>query len=134
MALILNRDEVASVLDMKDVIDAVEQSFRELAQGTAEMPLRPTIRIAQPPGVINVMPGYLATMGALGVKLVSSYPENPSKFNLSTVQATILYTDHRTGQLLAVMEGGYITAVRTGAASGVATKYLARRNSSGVGL
>src|SRR5215467_3362715 len=114
---------------MKDAIDAVEESFKNLARGEADMPLRPTIRVAQPPGVVNVMPAYLGTMGALGVKLVSSYPENPGKHNLPTVQATILYSDHKTGELLAVMEGGYITAVRTGAASGVASKYLARRNS-----
>ena len=128
MALILNREEVASLLTMKDAIEAVEESFRDLAQGNADMPLRPTIRVSQPPGVVNVMPAYLGRMGALGVKLVSSYPENPGKFNLPTVQATILYSDHRTGELLAVMDGGYITAVRTGAASGVATQYLARRD------
>ena len=134
MALILSREDVASVLTMKDAIDAVEESFKNLARGEADMPLRPTIRVAQPPGVVNVMPAYLGPMGALGVKLVSSYPENPGKHNLPTVQATILYSDYRTGELLAVMEGGYITAVRTGAASGVATKYLARRDSRIVGV
>jgi alanine dehydrogenase len=134
LALILTREDVVSVLTMKDAIDAVEESFRDLAQGNADMPLRPTIRVSQPPGVVNVMPAYLGKMGALGVKLVSSYPENPAKFSLPTVQATILYSDHRTGALLAVMEGGYITAVRTGAASGVATKYLARRDSRIAGV
>jgi ornithine cyclodeaminase/alanine dehydrogenase len=134
LALILNREEVASILTMKDTIEAVEQAFRDLAEGKAEMPLRSTIRIAQPPGVINVMPAYLGTMGALGMKLVSSYPENPGKFKMPTVQATILYSDHKTGRLLAVMEGGYITAVRTGAASGVATKYLARRDTATAGV
>jgi ornithine cyclodeaminase/alanine dehydrogenase len=134
LALILNREEVASVLTMKDTIDAVEQSFRDLAEGKAEMPLRPTIRVAQPPGLINVMPAYLGTLGALGMKLVSSYPENPSKHQMPTVQATILYSDCRTGKLLAVMEGGYITAMRTGAASGVATKYMARRNAATAGV
>jgi hypothetical protein len=79
------------------------------------------------------MPAYLATMGALGVKLVSSYPENPGKFNLSTVQATILYSDHRTGKLLAIMEGGYITAVRTGAVSGVATNTSLARTAAASG-
>lgn len=134
MALILNREEVASVLTMKDTIEAVEQAFRDLAQGKAEMPVRPTIRVPDPPGVINVMPAYLATMGALGMKLVSGYPQNPSKFDMPTIQATILYSDCRTGKLLAIMEGGYITAVRTGAASGVATKYMARAESATVGV
>ncbi|HEY1371318.1 MAG TPA: ornithine cyclodeaminase family protein [Candidatus Binatia bacterium] len=134
MALILNREEVASVLTMKDTIDAVEQAFRDLAEGKAEMPVRPTIRVPDPPGVINVMPAYLGTMGALGMKLVSGYPQNPSKFDMPTIQATILYSDCRTGKLLAIMEGGYITAVRTGAASGVATKYMARKESATVGV
>lgn len=134
MALILNREEVASVLTMKDTIEAVEQAFRDLAEGKAEMPLRSTIRVAEPPGLINVMPAYLGTLGALGMKLVSSYPENPGKHRMPTVQATILYSDHKTGKLLAVMEGGYITAVRTGAVSGVATKYMARRNAAAAGV
>jgi ornithine cyclodeaminase/alanine dehydrogenase len=80
------------------------------------------------------MPAYLERMGGLGVKLVSSYPENPSKYGPPTVPATILYSDHRTGALLAVMEAGYITAVRTGAASGVATKYLCRKDSHTAGI
>ena len=134
MALILNREEVASILTMKDTIEAVEQAFRDLAEGKAEMPLRSTIRVAQPPGVINVMPAYLGTMGALGMKLVSSYPENPGKFQMPTVQATILYSDHKSGRLLAVMDGGYITAIRTGAASGVATRYMARQESASAGV
>lgn len=134
MALILNREEVASVLTMKDAIEAVEQAFRDLAEGKADMPLRPTIRVADPPGVVNVMPAYLAAMGALGMKLVSGYPENPAKHGMPTIQATILYSDCRTGKLLAVMEGGHITAVRTGAASGVATKYMARKNSAAAGV
>lgn len=134
MALVLNRNEVASILTMKDAIDVVEQSFRDLAEGNADMPLRPTIRVSQPPGLINVMPAYLGKMRALGMKLVSSYLENPVKFGIPTVQATILYCDSESGQLLAIMDGGYITAVRTGAASGVATKYLARPNSRIIGL
>jgi ornithine cyclodeaminase/alanine dehydrogenase len=134
LALILNREEVASVLTMKDTIEAVEQAFRDLAEGKAEMPLRPTIRVVDPPGLINVMPAYLGTLGALGVKLVSSYPQNPGKFQMPTVQATILLSDHKSGRLLAVMEGGYITAVRTGAASGVATKYMARQNAASAGI
>jgi ornithine cyclodeaminase/alanine dehydrogenase len=134
LALILNREEIAAVLTMKDTIEAVEQAFRDLAEGKAEMPLRSTIRVADPPGLINVMPAYLGTLGALGVKLVSSYPQNPGKFKMPTVQATILLSDHKSGRLLAVLEGGYITAVRTGAASGVATKYMARQNSVSAGI
>src|SRR5258706_4497474 len=119
---------------MKDAMESVEQVYRDLDEGKADMPFRPTIRVADPPGVINVMPAYLATMGALGMKLVSGYPQNPAKHGMPTIQATILYSDCRTGKLLAVMESGYITAVRTRAASGVATKYMARENSATAGV
>lgn len=134
MALILSRDDVMAVLTMKDAIEAVETAFRELAEGSVDMPVRLTVRIPEPKGIVNVMPAYLGRSGALGLKLVSAYAENPKRFNIPSVQATILYSDYRSGQLLAVMEGGYITAVRTGAASGVATKYLARKDSAIVGV
>ncbi len=134
MVLVLSRDEITSLLTMRDTIEVVEASFRDLADGRVVMPVRPTLRVDDPPGVVNVMPAYLAGAGAIGLKLVSSYPRNPSAFGIASVQATILYSDVRNGQLLAVMEGGGITAIRTGAASGVATKYLARPESSIVGV
>jgi ornithine cyclodeaminase/alanine dehydrogenase len=134
VVLVLTRDEIASLLTMRDTIEVVEAAFRELADGRVVMPVRPTLRVADPPGLVNVMPAYLAGANAIGLKLVSSYPRNPATFGIPSVQATILYSDVRNGQLLAIMEAGAITAIRTGAASGVATKYLARPDSSVVGI
>ena len=134
MALILNRDDIEAVLSMQGAIDVLEEAFRELAEGKAIMPTRLALRIGEANGVFLAMPAYLRASGALGMKLVSSYPDNPGKYNLPTIQATILYYDHQTGRPLALMEGARITAVRTGAASGLATQYLAREASRVAGL
>jgi len=124
MTLILNRDEVASVLNMKDCIASVETAFAELANGTADMPLRNNIK---PPGGISLyMPAYLKEMKALACKVVTVYKDNPAKHNLPTTIGKVLLQDPDTGDVICIMDGGYLTAVRTGAASGVATKYLAR--------
>ena len=123
MTLILNRDEVASVLNMKDCINMVELAFAELANGTADMPMRNNIK---PPGGISLyMPAYLKEMGALACKVVTVYKDNPVKHNLPTTIGKVLLQDPGTGDVICIMDGGFLTAMRTGAASGVATKYLA---------
>ncbi|HEY5536409.1 MAG TPA: ornithine cyclodeaminase family protein [Ignavibacteria bacterium] len=124
MTLILNRNDVISLLDMKDCIDAVEKAFAELSNGTAVLPLRTAIK---PEGGISLyMPSYLKEMGALACKVVSVYKNNPSQYNLPTTIGKVLVQDEKTGDVVCIMDGSYLTAVRTGAASGVATKYLAR--------
>jgi len=125
MTLILNRDEVASVLNMQDCIASVESAFSELSNGTADMPLRTNIK---PPGGISLyMPAYLKEMKALACKVVTVYKENPSKHDLPTTIGKVLLQDPDTGDVICIMDGGFLTAMRTGAASGVATKYLARK-------
>lgn len=124
MALVLNRGDVKAVLDMKSCMDAVEKAFAEMAKGTADLPLR--INIKPPDGLSLYMPAYLRDMGALACKVVTAYKNNPKAFNLPTVLGKVLLQDPRTGDVICIMDGGYLTAVRTGAGSGVATKYLAR--------
>jgi ornithine cyclodeaminase/alanine dehydrogenase len=124
MTLILNRDEVAFVLDMKDCIAVVESAFAELANGTADMPMRSNIK---PPGGLSLyMPAYLKKMKALACKVVTVYKDNPVKHHLPTTIGKVLLQDPETGDVICIMDGGFLTAMRTGAASGVATKYLAR--------
>jgi len=72
------------------------------------------------------MPAYLKELGALACKVVTVYKNNPTKHNLPTTIGKVLLQDPKTGDVVCIMDGGYLTAVRTGAASGVATKYLAR--------
>ena len=134
MALLLTRADVESALTMTDAIDAVEEAFRQQQLGTAQLPLRTPIRIPQHKGIALFMPAYIGGMDALGMKVVTVYPENPSRHGLPTILATVLLNDPRTGQLIALMDGAFLTAMRTGAASGVATKYLARPNAQVVGI
>lgn len=124
MALLISRDNVTKVLEMSECIDAVEKAFAELASGTAHMPLR--INITPPDGLSVYMPAYLSQMGALGCKVVTVYKNNPTKHNMPTTIGKVLLQDIETGDVTCIMDGGYLTAVRTGAASGVAIKYLAR--------
>ncbi len=124
MPLMLNRSDVAKVLTMSDCIDVVEKAFAELSNGTAVLPLR--IPIAPPDGLSLYMPAYLKDQGALACKVVTVYKNNPLRHGLPVVIGKVLVQDPASGDVVCIMDGGYLTAVRTGAASGVATKYLAR--------
>src|SRR5512141_3030481 len=123
MVLILNQDCVISVLQMRDCIDALESAFTELSNGSAVMPLR--IGIPAPDGINLYMPAYLEQMNALAVKVVSVYKNNPQKHQLPTTIGKVLVQNPETGEVICIMDGGYLTAVRTGAVSGLATKFLA---------
>jgi alanine dehydrogenase len=80
-------------------------------------------------GDVRAMPAYLERLDVAAVKIVNSHPENPKKFGMPTVSATVVLLDPRNGALLALMGGNSITAMRTAAAGGIATKYLANRSS-----
>jgi alanine dehydrogenase len=124
--LLLKRDDVMSVLNMADCMEVVEKAFAEFFRGTAVLPLR--INIKPPDGLSLYMPAYLKELGALACKVVTVYKNNPSQFNLPVITGKVLLQDPNTGDVICVMDGGYLTAIRTGAASGVATKYLARED------
>jgi alanine dehydrogenase len=130
MTLILNRNDVISVLQMQDCMDVVEKAFAEFANGTAVLPLRTGIK--PPDGVSLYMPAYLKEMGALACKVVTVYKDNPTKHNMPTTIGKVLLQDINTGDVVCIMDGGYLTAVRTGAVSGVATKHLAREDKNQV--
>jgi alanine dehydrogenase len=126
MPLLLSRQDVARVLNMKDCMEVIEKAFAEMADGTAVLPLRTAI--TPPDGLSLYMPAYLKGMGALACKVVTVYKNNPKKYNLPVTVGKVLLQDPNTGDVLCIMDGGYLTAVRTGAASGVATKFLARKD------
>ncbi|MCK5772356.1 MAG: ornithine cyclodeaminase family protein [Thermoplasmata archaeon] len=126
MVLLLNREDVISVLDMTDCIDMLEKAFTEMANGTAVLPLR--INIKPPGGISLYMPAYLQEMNALACKVVTVYKDNPKDHNMPTTIGKVLLQDSKTGEVICIMDGGYLTAVRTGAVSGLATKFLARED------
>jgi alanine dehydrogenase len=137
MPLLLTRKDVEKVLTMKDTIAAVEEGFRQLALGNVIMPQRTAIRISQHHGIHLGMPAYVGGTGnggALALKVVTVYPDNPSKYNMPTTIGTLLLNDPRSGALVAILDAGFLTAMRTGAVSGVATKYLARDDAHSVGV
>jgi ornithine cyclodeaminase/alanine dehydrogenase-like protein (mu-crystallin family) len=125
--LILNREDVRQALTMREAIPVVKEAFVQLSTGQADAPLRGAIRPARRDGVALVMPGYLSGTDALAVKVVTVFPGNRAA-HLPTIHALVLLLNAATGEPLAVMEGGGLTALRTGAASGVATDLLARED------
>jgi len=133
MVMILTRSDLKKLLHMKEVIEMVEMAFKELQKGTAIVPKRATITLSRINGWMGVMPAYLKKMGSLSTKIVTVFEKNLEK-NLPTIMATVILNSPETGEPLAIMDGTYITAMRTGAASGVATKYLSRRDSKVVGV
>ncbi len=135
MTLLLSRNDVARLLTMKDAIAAVEEAFCQLARGNVVMPQRTAIRVAAHGGTHLGMPAYIGgEMDALALKVVTVYPQNPAQHHLPTTIGLLVLSDPHTGAPLAVMDASYMTAMRTGAVSGVATKYLARPEAKRVGI
>ena len=132
MVLYLTQDEVKQVLDMKSAFEAVENGFREMGNKAIEMP--PRVYLHFPKGVLIAMPAYMPNLKAAGTKLVTVHPGNKKDYNLPAVQAKIVINDIDNGSPLAIMDGTYVTAVRTGAAGAVGIKYLAREDAKEVGL
>ncbi len=123
--LILTRSEVQLAISMTDAVASVKRAFAALSTGRADVPLRSSITEPKYEGTTLVMPGYLPNEDALAVKIASVHHQNRDK-QMPVVHAVVVLIDPSTGQPLAVMDGSYLTALRTGAASGAATELLAR--------
>jgi alanine dehydrogenase len=129
--LLLNRREIEELLSMDEALKEVEHSFKLEAEGKTIMPPKLYLNLPQYRGDFRAMPVYID--GRAGVKWVSVYPDNWRR-KLPSVVATIILCDPNTGYPLAIMDGTYITSLRTGAAGGVAVKYLARKDVSVIGF
>lgn len=131
--LYLSKQDVVDVnLSMKDIIDSLDNMFKEKGNGNVEMPPKPGIH-TRPDAFIHAMPAYIPSMEAAGMKWVSGYPANQQK-GLPYITGLLILNDAETGIPTAVMDCTWITAMRTGAATAVAAKYLARKDSSTVGI
>jgi alanine dehydrogenase len=126
--LLLSRKDIESFFTMKMCMDAVEKAFAGLSQGSAVMPQRTPIPLPDKAGLALFMPAHIKNLKALGAKIVTVYHHNVATHNLPAVLGTILLLDEETGFPVAIMDGGFLTAMRTGASSGVATKYMARED------
>lgn len=132
--LFLSQEDVSILLTMADTVKVVEDAFREKGLGYVQMPPKLYLNYKKYDGDLRVMPSYLKRSDKSGMKVVNAHPNNPVSKGLPTVMAIITLIDPSTGAPLAIMDGTLITAVRTGAAGGVATKYLARKDSGVLGL
>ncbi|MEO8357944.1 MAG: ornithine cyclodeaminase family protein [Chloroflexota bacterium] len=131
--LYLSRADVETVnLPMQEIIDLLEIAFREKGNGNVEMPPKPGIH-TMPDAFIHAMPAYIPSMKSAGIKWVSGYPEN-FKRGLPYISGLMILNDVETGVPYAVMDCSWITAMRTGAASALSAKYLARPDSETAGI
>jgi alanine dehydrogenase len=126
--LALTRADVQRLVPMPDAIELMKRAFAELSAGRTVSPLRTVIPVEQHHGDALFMPAHVPAMDALGVKVVSVFKDNTAK-GLPVIHALVCLVDAETGQPLAIMDGTYLTALRTGAVSGAATDLLARPDS-----
>ena len=131
--LYLSRKDVETVdLSVSEIIHALDDMFKEKGEGRVEMPPKPGIHTRKD-AFIHAMPAYIPSLESAGMKWISGYPEN-QKRNLPYITGLLILNDPETGVPIAVMDATWITAKRTGAATAVAAKYLAREDSSSVGI
>src|SRR3972149_6508484 len=131
--LYLSRSDVEAVqLPMVDIIQALEAMFEEKGNGKVEMPPKPGIH-TRPNAFIHAMPAYIPSLESAGLKWVAGYPDNQQK-KLPYITGLLILNDPDTGIPTAIMDCTWITAMRTGAATAVAARYLARKDSSTVGI
>jgi ornithine cyclodeaminase/alanine dehydrogenase len=131
--LYLSQSDVSAVgLTMHEIIDALEIAFKEKGEERVEMPPKPGIH-PQPDAFIHAMPAYIPALKSAGLKWVSGFPENLDR-GLPYITGLLVLNDPETGLPLSVMDCVWITGMRTGAATALAAKYLARPDSSSVGI
>ncbi|MFW6117602.1 MAG: alanine dehydrogenase [Thermoproteota archaeon] len=132
--LILREEEVRDLLSMEEVIEAVESAFREKGLNRVQMPPKAYLFYQKYHGDLRTMPSYLEKLDISAVKIVSVHPKNRQKYNLPTVNALLILVNPKNGFPLAIMSGTTLTTMRTGAAGGIASKYLAKEDSKSVCL
>jgi ornithine cyclodeaminase len=128
---ILGANDIRAAITMREAIDAVREGFMALSSGRARVPLRNALQTTT--GTTLFMPAYLENTPFSAVKVVSIYPQN-ERYGLPTIQATVLVLDAETGQPRAMLDGTYLTALRTGAATGLATELMAKPDAAILGL
>ncbi len=122
--LVLNTEDVRSLVPMRQAVELMKEAFVELSANRAQAPLRSVLEVNDDPAALLMMPGFVPAKAALGFKMVSFFGENASR-GLPTIHALVCLVDHETGVPLGMMDGSFVTALRTGAVSGAATDLLA---------
>jgi alanine dehydrogenase len=130
---VLTKKDIQAAVTMAQAIQSVRQAYIQLSRGNAVVPLRMHLPVEDRDGVVLFMPAFLPQPESMGAKIVSVFPQN-LKLGLDTIHAVIILLDAKTGCPTAFLDGTYLTALRTGAASGVATDLLAREDSKVVAI
>jgi ornithine cyclodeaminase/alanine dehydrogenase len=134
-SLLITQEEIKSLLDLPSVLNIVERTYRSHGEGKVILPPKLTLDLGEgapwPPyqAFMNAMPAYLGDVDVAGIKWVGGFKGNPAK-GLPYITGMILLINPKNGMFIAVLEGAHITALRTGAASAVFAKFLARQDSS----
>ena len=132
--LYLSKADVEAIgVTMAEIIDSLKIAFNAKGEGRAETPPKPAVHPGGGDNFIHAMPGYVADLKSAGIKWVAGFPENHRK-GLPYITGWLIFNDVETGLPLAVMDCVWITAMRTGAATAVSASYLARADSSVVGV
>jgi ornithine cyclodeaminase/alanine dehydrogenase-like protein (mu-crystallin family) len=131
--LILSEEEIRSIYSMNDAIRDLESALRSHAEGKVVNPLRTVLEFPDKHASALYMPSAMATIGKAAVKVVTIFPDNPSH-GKKTTQGVILLSDTENGDHVACLNASYLTRLRTGAVSGIATKYLAKKTAESVAV
>ena len=124
--LILSKNDIEKVFSMRDAVEADKDALRMYSEGKSIVPLRTNIQVEK--GQNLYMPAYASEINASGVKIVSTFPDNP-KLGKPTTMAQVIMLDSETGEVSAMLDGTYLTQLRTGALQGAATELLSRKDS-----
>jgi len=127
--LFVNKEKIASLLPMEECITVMEKMFRSLAAGECLQPLRNIMWLPDRNGVLGMMPGHATKLGVMGIKVISVFHAN-KEAGLPSHQGIVMLFDAKHGHPLMLFDALEITAIRTAAASAVATKLLSRERSS----
>jgi alanine dehydrogenase len=133
MPRFFDEDEVRARLRMSDLIDAMERALIEFSAGRVQQPVRTVLGFGTQDALFGLMPSYVASLPALGAKLVTVCPANTAR-GLDTHQAIIVMLNPETGVAVAILDGRYITEARTAAVSAVSARHLARKDARVLGI
>ncbi|PEC57378.1 ornithine cyclodeaminase [Bacillus cereus] len=125
--LVISANEQRNLANMNEVIEYAALALKEFSAERTITPIRGSLPFANEKNTALIMPSVAEGLEALGLKVVTVVPEN-KKIGKKTINGIVMLSDFQTGEPLALLEGSYLTMIRTGALSGVATKHLARHN------
>ncbi|PFB59163.1 ornithine cyclodeaminase [Bacillus anthracis] len=125
--LVISANEQRNLVNMNEVIAYAALALKEFSAERTITPIRTSLPFAKEQNTALIMPSVAEGLETLGVKIVTVVPQN-KKIGKKTINGIVILSDFQTGEPLALLEGSYLTMIRTGALSGVATKHLARHN------